>query len=231
MALGLGSYLVALATGLELARGNPFADLNLIERIGDELFGTMFGEWSLDQLTKRGQPFGFAHGVCGELYAMLRWSRARSWPLGAPVLEALDRLTSLAGGSADVLRLPRSVGSNDYVPSWCNGSAGYVLLFTSAYGMTREEKFIRAAAGFAADAIQSADERLNLCCGCAGRAFALLALYQITGESKVLAAARDLCDRAQAQEGSSLFNGAGGPAILAFEMESVGGARMPILDD
>ncbi|HYL06308.1 MAG TPA: lanthionine synthetase LanC family protein, partial [Thermoanaerobaculia bacterium] len=143
-----------------------------------------------------------------------------------------------------------------WMAGWCNGSAGMVHLWTLAARMTDSIEpggAARGAPGASAahgnacrwerlalaagwHAWEDADEVPSLCCGLAGRAYALLALHRQGAGEEWLVRARQLADRAAAaarraqDEPSphSLYRGPLGIAVLAADLERPEAAAMPL---
>lgn len=208
------------------------------DRIRDELWDLIGGRRPLPD-GGRGVTLGAAHGWAGYLTAVLRWADATSSPPPPGVDERLDELASLALPAGRGLRWPYDTA---HVPppggleaSWCNGAAGYVELWTRAYRRHPDERDLQLATGAAWTASDSpADVAGDLCCGHAGRAYALLAQYRMTGEHEWLARARVLADRAAERvlagclRPDSLYKGHVGVAILAAELDEGVAAAMPL---
>ncbi|MGW5161420.1 lanthionine synthetase LanC family protein [Nonomuraea wenchangensis] len=154
---------------------------------------------------------GASHGWAGMLTALLRWSMATSTPPPEGLAGRLQELAEFARPLGRGLVWPRkSDGSGDDATlsaSWCNGSAGYVALWTAAEQVFAGDQaqadtlsygdLARAAAWHAYEAPGSAPA--GVCCGLAGRGLALMALHQHTGEPAWLARARLLSARAAAE--------------------------------
>jgi serine/threonine-protein kinase len=76
----------------------------------------------------------------------------------------------------------------------------------------------------------------TLCCGSAGRAYALLNLYKHTGATEWLSRARHLANHAAAsahstsQRRNSLWKGELGVAVLIADLDSPENARMPFFE-
>ncbi len=101
---------------------------------------------------------------------------------------------------------------------------------------------LAAAAGW--HAWEAGDQVENLCCGLAGRAYALLDLYRHGGGDEWLDRARRLADRAALAAGAasaepltdaafphSLYRGQLGIAVLAADLERPEAAAMPLFGD
>jgi len=228
--LTLGRTSTLLACTLLLEAGGPEpALLALGER-------TLQGVWErLDGYGPIGEErelryLGIAHGWAGILYATLRW---RGGERPAALGERLDQLARLAEPRGRGLRWKVASGGADYMSGWCNGSAGHVHLWTLA---AREDAAFGALAeGAGWDAWEADDPVGQICCGRAGRAYALLELYRHTGDARWLRRARTLADRAARHvsaaesEGreDSLYKGEVGIALLAAEQEAPERAAMP----
>jgi serine/threonine-protein kinase len=90
-------------------------------------------------------------------------------------------------------------------------------------------------AGAAWNAWESAQRDGSLCCGLVGRAYALLEMYRVAGESLWLDRARDLADIA-AREGvfetscpEGLFQGELGLTLLVADLQRPDQAWFPLL--
>ena len=157
-----------------------------------------------------------------------------------PGLFSLQELAEAAQPSGDGLRWPRQrpdrSRSSDFVPSWCNGSAGFVHLWLTAERVLGDEGYRELATGAARDAIGPIETGVDLCCGLAGRAYALLALHRTSGDEHWLKEARSLTLRslqprlADRPFALSLYKGALGPAVLAAELPAPTTASMPLFE-
>jgi serine/threonine-protein kinase len=240
MLLGLAMVLDALPDGAdERAR--------LVEA-GDRLAAGVWAELSaMDALapqvqltadTNTERYLGAAHGWTGFLYAQLRWAEATGAvppPIG-PRLAELERLASPSGRG---LVWPREVGSPDdgaLASTWCNGAAGMVSLWTLAARLLGEDRLMTLAKGAAWTAYEGHPAPGDLCCGLAGRAYALLNFHRADGDAIWLARARDLAEQAAGQvrenalRRDSLYKGDVGVATLLVELERPDDAAMPFYD-
>jgi predicted Ser/Thr protein kinase len=248
--LTLGRSGLLLAAAL-LVRILPAGfDAGPLRQLGEELLAGLWTELdaqpALDDLAER-PNLGIAHGWAGYLYATLRWCRA----IGSPPPAAVARRLAELGGRAEPLgrglrwrwyggedgRARRDAGS---MPGWCNGSAGFVHLFTLAHEMLGDPRSMALAEGAAWNAWESADGNGNLCCGLVGRAYALLNFRRHAGETGGavwLARARELVQRAAAdlswaaESPDSLYRGELGLAVLAADLARPEGAAMPFFED
>ena len=184
-------------------------------------------------------PFlGIAHGWAGVLYGLLRWSELTGEPIPAIVQERMDALLGCGEPIRQGLRWPRKIRSHArapvYLASWCNGSAGFVFLWSLAYRLTGEARFVEAAVRTGHDVWDfDGGDYASLCCGLAGRIHALLELHRITGDSRWLPRAQRLARRATADPSVrarplSLYKGALGVALTLAEIEDPAFAAMPL---
>ncbi len=196
---------------------------------------------------------GIAHGWAGLLYATLRWCQASATPLPGRAAERLAELAGLARHDGPVRRWPRSVEVGARRPGaawagWCHGSAGHVFLWSLAQRSLGEPSLGALAEGAGWGAWDAGGDReageaavtgavpANLCCGLAGRAYALLHLYRRSGERRWLDRARALGARAASAADAlhprahSLFKGELGISLLAAELERPEEARFPLFE-
>ena len=163
-------------------------DTEQLADAGDELAERLAGSLRLlppipDAVAET--PLGTAHGWAGYLYALLRWSEARGLAPPPEAAERLDQLASFGVPLGRGLRWPREVGlpagENGLGASWCNGAAGLVHLWLAAERLLEDTRFGRLAEAAAWTAYDAPDAGGDLCCGAAGRAYALLAVHRQLG--------------------------------------------------
>jgi eukaryotic-like serine/threonine-protein kinase len=187
--------------------------------------------------------FGVAHGWAGLLYATLCWSSATS---EAPPRSLQERLAQLAGCAEPAGRGLQwkwdASSAEAFMPGWCNGSAGYVFLWTAAHRVFGDARYEELAEGAGWNAWEAPNPDETLCCGEAGRAYAMLNLYRHTGEPVWLERARRLAvqaadraiDSGRTDQNDfrplSLYKGHLGIALLAADIESPLYARMPAFE-
>jgi serine/threonine-protein kinase len=187
---------------------------------------------------------GVAHGWAGLLYATLRWAQAV--PGGAAdrrraqARERLDQLVAAAWPLGRGLVIPwrDQAGSTDRsMPGWCNGSAGLVHLGCLAHATYGDSSYLEFAERAAWAAWEAEGAYVDLCCGLAGRAYALLELFRATGDADWRRRAESLATRAvrvaPAQRGDehprhSLYKGELGLAVLLSDLAMPEAASMPI---
>jgi serine/threonine-protein kinase len=180
---------------------------------------------------------GIAHGLAGRLYALLRWSEARDAPIGAGIEAALDELTGLDDVDDESASWPsRAIHEPPAAflrSSWCNGSAGFVHLLLLAERLTASAAYSKLAQRAADVTWRNPSGSACLCCGAAGGAYAMLAMYRASAEAHWLERARTLTQRAAMQKSrlpGSLFKGAAGIELLENELSVPHLARMPMFE-
>lgn len=194
---------------------------------------------------------GIAHGWAGLLYATLRWCASPGDPPPSGLSKRLEQLVECAEPAGRGMQwkwdLARSAGEpgGGPAPGWCNGSAGYVYLWTQAHMALGEPKFLQLAEGAAWNAWETRHAIGNLCCGMAGQAYALLNLYRYTDETDWL---RRACDLSRSAAGAasdagsrdaseqlawrpeSLYKGELGIIVLDSDLNQPKFARMPMFE-
>ncbi|MEA5536892.1 lanthionine synthetase LanC family protein [Crocosphaera sp. XPORK-15E] len=187
---------------------------------------------------------GMAHGWVGILYALLRWCQVRNMPISPIIQTRLQELADCAEKANEGLGLrwtrlnPLSYFSlgRDYMPSWCNGAAGYVFLWTLAHQLLKNDHYLDLALKTAHNVREDLGTTANLCCGFTGAAYALLNMYRYSGDRQWYDAAKTMTMRAlQDQSPSqfpeySLYKGKLGVALLSFDLIYPELSAMPLLE-
>jgi serine/threonine-protein kinase len=185
-----------------------------------------------------GTYLGMAHGWCGYLYAALRWCAASGDALPPRLLERLYEFAAektIAGRGA-YWRIITSEPPASNMPGWCNGSAGPLFLFTLAHRLLGDPQWLQHAELAAWNNWDEPRGVATLCCGTAGRAYALLNLYKHSGATEWLSRARHLANHAASaavatsQSRGSLWRGELGVAVLIADLASPENARMPFFE-
>ena len=247
LTLGRAGSLLACSMLLDAIPESPMVTLQPLRELGRDLARGLWEELD-DQKPIADVPMmaflGIAHGWAGVLYATMRWCRSLREALPGSVEIRLRQLAELAEPDGQGVRWKRKVRKKgrrkqpqDYVPSWCNGTAGFVHLWTLASATFGEPAFLDLAVKAAWNAYEDPAFYGDLCCGLAGRAYALLNLYRSTGDASWLTRARELSDRSALTIASSsiredsLYKGSVGVAVLAAELARPEASCMPLFED
>ena len=181
-------------------------------------------------LATSNDSLGMAHGWAGYLYATLRWCEVSGDALPARLVERLHE------HAARHTPTGRGATWRATMSGWCNGSAGQVFLFTLAHRILGDDEWLRLAELAAWNNWDEPRAATDLCCGTAGRAYALLALYKHTGATEWLSRARQLANHAAAfasvhpARANALWKGELGVAVLIADLASPENARMPFFE-
>ena len=235
LTLGKSATLIACSLLVDISP-SPGA----LQQLGNATLDTIWRE--IDQRppiaqSPAGAFTGIAHGWSGFLYAALRWCAASGAAIPASLPRRLDELADIRVRRGRGAYWRRQIDGNphDVIPGWCNGSAGFVFLWTAAYDAFSDERFLRLAEEAATHAAEEPLSLADLCCGSAGRAYALLNLYRHTGAKEWLSRARRMANHAAAYTGeqqrkNSLWKGELGIAVLIADLEAPEHARMPFFE-
>jgi hypothetical protein len=169
---------------------------------------------------------GLAHGVAGELWALVH-------AIGAHHETASARLAELAAlGEFDenglLYWLPRAKCSTPLnaalLGSWCNGMAGHTLLWCAVARQTRSEPALELARLCAQTTARLAIPLPTLCCGLAGASLALQRYAELSGDVRYRRRAYALLVRAARLAGTDealpfapLMQGTLGVALVVLE--------------
>jgi eukaryotic-like serine/threonine-protein kinase len=191
---------------------------------------------------------GIAHGWAGLLYTTLTWCAVSGTAPPPSFDRRLNELAALAepfGRGFQWKCDAFHATSASYLPGWCNGSAGYVFLWTRAYQLTRNPLYLELAEGAAWHTWETKIANISLCCGMAGQGYALLNFYrhssddvwlqrakQIVKAATLLASAHPTRPENDSPETrpTSLYKGVTGLAVLAADVELPQYARMPMFE-
>jgi eukaryotic-like serine/threonine-protein kinase len=183
---------------------------------------------------------GIAHGWGGVLFALLRWREVcRRRGVDAAIETYLRALAAQAEVAGEGLRwrwIADRPGVERFMPGWCNGSAGLVHLWTLAERSFGGAEYGELARRAAWNAWEEPSTSGDLCCGAAGRSYAMLNLYRQTGDGLWLQRAHDLANKAVtlieqwSLHRDSLYKGEIGVALLIAELERPELSCMPLFD-
>lgn len=190
---------------------------------------------------------GIAHGWAGVLYALLMWCRMAGKTPPGHLADRLDQLAELAepakAGVSWRIRVDAGTSGQSArtFPSWCNGTAGMIHLWTLAHAMLDDERYLSMAEGAAWNIIAARSSVDQLCCGRPGHSYGVLNLYKHTGEKHWLDHAMQMADqslqlaRIARQDAAppfyyGLYKGPIGAALLAADLEKPMEAAMPAFE-
>jgi hypothetical protein len=256
---GVGADLWLGRSGTLLTCANLLGALEAIEADRTEIreLGERLSAELADQIAAYGPVkdcrelpnYGVAHGWAGHLYAAMRWSAVIHRPPAAWIEPRLDELAKCGEPYGRGVRwpwrdkVPRQGTRERYGASWCNGSAGFEFLWALASDVFDREDYLELARRSAWHAWEDGVSAVHLCCGYAGRAYALLDLYARTGEEAWRERATNLTTLAVERLDSlrngdnerfadaGLYRGEVGIALLIAESAEPEVATMPFFGD
>ncbi|MCB8980793.1 MAG: phosphotransferase [Ardenticatenaceae bacterium] len=174
---------------------------------------------------------GAAHGWAGMLYSILRWCTATQRTVPQNFETRLHELAEWAEPNGRGVQWPWDLQHEQAaMPGWCNGSAGHIYLWTAAYQIFQQQRYLELAVHTGWHCWESPARVASLCCGLVGRSYALLHLSQQTREATWKKRAYHLADLAVQEIGrkeeatlrefkEGLFRGESGLAALLAELE------------
>ncbi len=241
LAVGRSSVVLGAAILLDALGANPQLDPSELVRIGDDAVEAVWRELDAKPPISDSdiQYPGIAHGWAGYLYATLWWCRIRGIPVPARAERRLLQLAALAIPVGRGLEWPWILRRDEglmTMPGWCNGTCGYVFLWNLAHRHFGDERYAALAHGAASRTWESTEGVVTVCCGLAGRAYALLNHHRHTGDGLWLERARDLTRRAcsdgriPAEYPHGLYKGEFGLAVLGADLQRPDEARMPFFE-
>ncbi|HWM91184.1 MAG TPA: lanthionine synthetase LanC family protein [Thermoanaerobaculia bacterium] len=246
LTLGRSGVLLAASMLLDTLRAVEEEPAKRLRELGDGLVRGLWEEIGEQPPVARTEGswanLGMAHGWAGYLYATLRWCRSAGTPRPEPLEERLAELAGCARSWGRGLRWPWRDGGTGSItgstmPGWCNGSAGFVPLWTLTSRELNDPSWLALAEGAAWNAWEAPDRNASLCCGLAGRAYALLDLWQSGRGDVWLERARELAEAAAAEivrfteAADSLYKGEPGIAALAADLTRPESAAQPFFGD
>ncbi len=235
--LGEGSLLLGCAELIEAVPDSSVGERSAIHARAETLardIREMFESGAIDS-SEALRTLGIAHGWAGLLFVLLRWARASGRSPVAAVRTGLDRLAMLSEPRGAGLHWPVDCSGSTFRDGWCNGPAGFVMLYALAHEMLREPRYGEIAERAAISAWNSEIDHGTLCCGQAGIGYALLAAHRVTGTNHWLRRAR-VCARIAAADRSmpylqdALYKGGLGAVMLAEDLKDPARAGMPLFE-
>lgn len=168
---------------------------------------------------------GLAHGRAGIYFSLLQWALISESPLPAWLPDGLRKLLREGIQTKSGLDWPIRSGSGhpEFMDSLCNGAPGIAMTFARAYERYPDQDFLAGARAAGTRVIRDASEFANICCGAAGRAYALLSVARIDPggpwrSAAIETAARSLIRRRQSGSLHGLLKGQSGNLCLALDL-------------
>lgn len=244
LVFGLAGLLLGCSLLLDAVGYSPGNERSLLTSLGNDLQDKL-----LEQL--RGLPrigdvsdsstLGVAHGHAGIFYSLLQWAQVSKGGISDGLASRLEELAGMAQPVGRGLAWPVSTGarmnwSGGMRATWCNGAAGHLQLWLLAYEVLKNPVYLSLARGAAWTTYEAPSNAADLCCGSAGRAYALLRLFRQSGERIWLHRAHELADhsalaiRTRQLRKNSLYRGEAGVCLLAAELSDPNRARMPLFE-
>lgn len=245
LTLGRSGILVGASLLLEELDPGDREARSLLVALGNEIKSELCGAlatFGAIRTASRLDYLGIAHGWAGVLYALLRWAQAAAQSVNEPVEARLAELAACGQPTGRGLCWPTRTlaadpeGAQGFLAGWCNGSAGFVHLWTLAGELSGSPNYLMLAERSGWNTWERQDRIRSLCCGLAGRAYALLNLFHHTSDRQWLDRARVLMHRGAGEGGeenpfeNSLYKGDMGIALLVAEMEDPEHAVMPMFE-
>jgi serine/threonine-protein kinase len=209
-------------------------------KVGKELVDDMLREIaSFSEISQSPIRYlGFAHGWAGILYSLLAWGRRYETDIIPGLVPVLKQVAShrvdTRLGSFWSYRFDHPTQEGD-MASWCNGTAGFILLWTEAYLATQDTQWLELAKDAARHCVTYFENINSVCCGLAGRAYALAILGSVSGEQKWVDAALRCLQRTAlvvpevSSYPHSLFKGVLGHELAKLEISKGEGIVFPTL--
>ncbi len=182
---------------------------------------------------------GVAHGYAGIFYSLLQWAQLSKAAVPEDLQLRLEQLAGLAQPVGRGLAWPVSAHRrtvDGMRATWCNGAAGHLHLWLIAYELLDDPHYLKLAEGAAWTSYEAQSTGGDLCCGSAGRAYALLRFFRQTGDQIWLDRAYEQAEHAakairkRQLRRNSLYRGEVGVCLLAADLNDPYQARMPLFE-
>lgn len=215
--LNLGGVGLALAAGRLSGLPLPVRSRQKLSGFRNQLIARAWQQ--SPPVCSRSSRLGFAHGVAGMVFAALTNGPSRE------TSEAVGRLRVLPVMIRKGIHWPVRTGSSRFMPGWCNGVAGHLLMWTRLWqwsGQTEDREMMeRIAWGI----LESRTAMGNLCCGAAGQAISLAAFAAAAADSSWQRRAQEYLDKLQPlwpndDHPQSLYRGELGLLLARLECDS-----------
>jgi serine/threonine protein kinase len=242
LVFGVSGLLVGCSFLLDAVGASSRDEHAALESLGGQLSARLLER--LDQVPTVGDAataasLGVAHGYAGMFYALLLWARMSNSAVHTGLQARLRELGELAQPAGRGLGWPVSTrrrALDGMRATWCNGAAGHLHLWLLAYELLHDPAFLTLAEGAAWTTYEAPGTGGDLCCGAAGRAYALLRFFRQTGDRLWLERATELAEhaaktiRTRQLRRNSLYRGEAGVSLLAADLDDPHQARMPLFE-
>jgi serine/threonine-protein kinase len=241
LTVGRGSIVLGASILLDALRSYPGVDTAPLSARADAAVRSIWQSLDLEPAIVDAsiEYAGIAHGWAGFLYATLQWCQVSGAEMPAGVERRLDELAALALPTGRGIEWPWMLGKGSQLMTmagWCNGTCGYVFLWTLAHRQLGRPVDLELARLAAWRTWEASEPIVTLCCGVAGRAYALLNYYRHTGERVWLDRAHNLALHAVrhgtggTELAHSLYKGDLGLAVLLADLERPDESAMPFFE-
>lgn len=242
LVFGLAGALLGCGLLLDTVGSTHCNEENMIRRLGNELHTRLLEQLKRSSvIDTRTSPvsLGVAHGDAGMLYSLLQWAQLSGAGVPGYVQAQLEQLAALAVPTGRGFACPVSTqrhALDGMRATWCNGAAGHLHLWLLAHELLNDPQYLTLAEGAAWTSYEAPSTGGDLCCGFAGRAYALLRYFRHTRDQIWLRRARELAEHAakairkRQLRSNSLFRGEVGVCLLAAELDRPSEARMPMFE-
>ena len=242
LVFGLAGPLLGCSLLLDAVGSAPGEEEHLLTSLGNDLSRTVLDRLGrLPVIGGAGAPssLGVAHGYAGIFYAVLQWAQVSKAAVPGELQARLEQLAGLAQPAGRGLGWPvstRGTNLDGMRATWCNGAAGHLHLWLLAHDLLGDPRYLSLAQGAAWTAYEAPSTGGDLCCGSAGRAYALLRFFRQTGDRIWLDRAHELAEhaaqaiRTRQLRRNSLYRGEVGVCLLAADLHEPDQARMPLFE-
>ena len=227
---GQAGTLIACANLLPVVKWHQMPGLEALRRFGDLVETALLA--SVTRMVADSPNGGIhgktgaAHGMAGYLFALLQWRWLTGQAVTGEVCNLLRQFANLGIPVDRGIAWPHTIpfAKPKFHGGWCNGAAGLVQLWLAAFRATQDPHWLDTAECGAWSVWDAEDAGWDLCCGRAGRAYALLEFAAATGKEEWLVRATAFAVRAVAEmrltpaEYVGLYRGAIGVIVMASDV-------------
>ena len=177
--------------------------------------------------TSNRKRLGFAHGLAGLAFAALVCGKAEDTP------QVMTALRSQTVPLDKGVRWPVQIDGNFFMPGWCNGVAGHLLLWTMLWKQSAQDQDREMLERVAWGVWESRSNLGNVCCGGSGQAVALACFAAAAGDPVWHSRATQLIDKLKPQwpkddRPQSLFRGELGMLLAQIECHAEAEVVFPV---